>query len=74
MGLLRVTNPMATTGPVGGASPWLRFTSGDHGSILDPTSSLLVTTTMQTAAVGFLAGGGAGFAINGIPNVGTVLE
>jgi len=74
MGLLRVDKNIATSQVVGGATPWLRFTAGDHGSILDPTSSLLVTTTMQTAAVGFLLGNGAGFAINGITNVGTVLE
>ncbi len=74
MVLTRVSGASASAGAVGGGTPWLRFTGGDHGSILNPTASLLVTQTMQTAAVGFLAGGGLGFDISAIANVGTVLE
>ncbi|EDY87416.1 conserved hypothetical protein [gamma proteobacterium HTCC5015] len=34
---------------------WVRFTSGSHSSLLDPTDGLDVTTTMQTQMVGLLA-------------------
>ncbi|WP_321395093.1 alpha/beta fold hydrolase [uncultured Desulfuromusa sp.] len=37
----------------------LRFVSGDHSSILDPSSDALVTSVMQTAMAGFLASDGA---------------
>jgi hypothetical protein len=36
----------------------LRFISGDHGSILDPSGDALVTSVMQTAMAGFLASDG----------------
>lgn len=37
----------------------LRFVSGDHSSILDPSSDALVTSVMQTAMARFLASDGA---------------
>lgn len=36
----------------------VRFTSGDHGSILSPAADAAVTTEMQTEAASFLASGG----------------
>ena len=39
------------------ASGIVRFTDGTHGSLLDPTDSLSVTTEMQTQAATFFAAG-----------------
>ncbi|MBL1260568.1 MAG: Ig-like domain-containing protein [Thiotrichaceae bacterium] len=36
----------------------IRFTAGDHASLLDPSESAAATTVMQTAAVTFLASDG----------------
>jgi len=44
--------------------PWLRFTSGDHSSILDPTADPLVTSVMQTAMATFLVNDGASFTVS----------
>lgn len=50
--------------PVAAGSPvWVNFTSGVHSSLLDPTSSLAVTTEMQTHAASLVATGGAAFQI-----------
>lgn len=50
--------------PVGaGTGTWVHFTSGYHGSLIDPSASLAVTTEMQTHAVSLAASGGAAFAI-----------
>jgi hypothetical protein len=54
--------------PVGaGTGTWVHFTSGYHGSLLDPVidpaASLTVTTEMQTHAASLAASGGAAFAI-----------
>lgn len=46
-----------------GMGRWVHFTSGSHGSLLDPTASLAVTTEMQTHAASLVASGGAAFAI-----------
>ncbi|MGH8249616.1 MAG: hypothetical protein ACREVI_02785 [Steroidobacteraceae bacterium] len=46
-----------------GSGIWVHFTSGSHGSLLDPTSSLAVTTEMQTHAVSLAGSGGAAFVI-----------
>ncbi len=50
-----------------GTGTWVHFTSGYHGSLLDPSSnpaaSLAVTTEMQTHAASLAASGGAAFAI-----------
>ncbi len=70
-----VPSPLAGTDPLvramglelydGGATPpatdqvQLRFISGDHSSILDPTGDALVTSVMQTAMATFLATDGA---------------
>lgn len=56
MGLQRnsVTTPDGT---------WLRFTSGDHSSILSPAADPVVTTVMQTAMATFLATDGGTVAI-----------
>ncbi|MCF6236562.1 MAG: alpha/beta fold hydrolase [Gammaproteobacteria bacterium] len=42
----------------------LRFTSGDHRSILDPTANATVTTVMQTAIATFLASDGNAFTVS----------
>ena len=41
----------------------LRFTAGDHKSILDPSANATVTTAMQTAVATFLASDGDGFTV-----------
>ena len=46
-----------------GNGRWVHFTSGSHGSLLDPTASVLVTTEMQTQAASLAASGGAAFLI-----------
>lgn len=56
----------STAGPNGvaaGSGRWVHFLSGSHGSLLDPTASLAVTTEMQTHAASFVATGGAAFII-----------
>ncbi len=57
-GLVRIPAPGAP-GPVvdtAGHRVFVSFTAGSHGSILDPSASLAVTTEMQTEAVSFAAG------------------
>lgn len=51
----------AAVGP--GAPRWVHFTSGSHGSLLDPSASLAVTTEMQTHAASLASTGGSGFFI-----------
>jgi hypothetical protein len=46
-----------------GNADWVHFTSGSHGSVLDPTASLAVTTEMQTHAASLAASGGTAFVI-----------
>ena len=46
-----------------GSGRWVHFLSGSHGSLLDPTASLAVTTEMQTHAASLVASGGAAFVI-----------
>lgn len=57
----------ASTPGLNGVAPntgrWVHFLSGSHGSLLDPTASLPVTTEMQTHAASFVATGGAAFLI-----------
>lgn len=43
---------------------WLRFTAGDHRSLLDPTADLATTMAMQQAAATFLATDGGLVSIN----------
>jgi hypothetical protein len=55
-----------TAGPNGvaaGSGRWVHFLSGSHGSLLDPTASLAVTTEMQTHAASLAASGGTAFII-----------
>jgi dienelactone hydrolase len=49
---------------------WVRFTAGEHSSLLSPASSATVTTVMQTAVASFLASDGAALTI--IPDNGVV--
>lgn len=51
MGLAQVTADTSNSGVV-------RFTAGDHGSLLDPTASQAVTVEMQTQVATFAASGG----------------
>lgn len=48
-GLPRISAPGANPGPTG----YVNFIFGDHGSIIDPTSSADTTTEMQTESLGF---------------------
>ncbi len=53
--LSRIKAPPAS-GPVTGPSglrAYVNFISGDHGSLIDPTASLAVTTQMQAEAITF---------------------
>jgi pimeloyl-ACP methyl ester carboxylesterase len=58
MGLSPITDAGQNVDPAGirGA---VRFIQGSHGSLLDPTASLAVTTEMQTQATSMMASGGA---------------
>jgi hypothetical protein len=56
-------NAAGPTGVAAGSGRWVHFLSGSHGSLLDPTTSLAVTTEMQTHAASFAVNGGAGFLI-----------
>lgn len=56
-------NTVTGTGSVTGGKGVIRFTAGEHGSILDPTSSLAVTTAMQEAVVSFAVTGGTAVSI-----------
>ena len=63
MGLSVIDNlnvPVATSDLKTGANLGyvVRFTAGDHGSILSPTASLAATQEMQRETVNFLASGG----------------
>ena len=66
LGLTRVTanTDLAPTGESAITNPWLRFTAGNHGSVLDPTENGLVTQVMQNAMASFLATNGAGFDVD----------
>ncbi len=46
-----------------GSGRWVHFLSGSHGSLLDPTASLAVTTEMQTHAASLVATGGTAIVI-----------
>jgi len=59
--------PPATPGPVTNATgfrSYVNFVVGDHGSIIDPTASLAVTTEMQAEAITF-----AGASVPPIPQL-----
>jgi len=51
---------------------WLRFTSGDHASILSPAADLAVTTAMQALTAAFVATNGSTVALT--PEAVTLLE
>ena len=55
LGLSPIT---ATTVAPTGIRGVVRFVTGTHGSLLDPSASLQATVEMQTEAVSFLASGG----------------
>jgi dienelactone hydrolase len=48
----------------GGAHGIVRFTSGDHGSLLDPSADPAVTLEMQTEMVTFAVSGGTTIAVS----------
>ncbi|MGH8130548.1 MAG: hypothetical protein ACRES3_06815 [Steroidobacteraceae bacterium] len=56
-------NAAGPTAVAAGSGRWVHFTSGSHGSLLDPTASLAVTTEMQTHAASLVASGGTVFVI-----------
>lgn len=51
--------PVSTPSYNTGGGYVVRFTAGDHGSILSPTASAAATVEMQRETVNFLASGGA---------------
>jgi len=57
--LLGLTRLSTTTGPISDQLAQIRFTAGDHRSLLDPAANATVTTMMQTATATFLATGGS---------------
>jgi dienelactone hydrolase len=66
-GLWGAVDVLASEPPLvdpGGAHGIVRFTSGNHGSLLDPTADPAVTTEMQTQMVTFAATDGTTIAIN----------
>lgn len=54
MGLTRLTTTTAGLSQ----KAWMRFTTGDHASLLSPAASLAATTVMQEAMATFLASNG----------------
>ena len=56
-------NDVINTGAVTDNKGIIRFTAGDHGSILSPASSLVTTKTMQEAVVSFAATGGTNITV-----------
>jgi hypothetical protein len=71
LGLTQVNTPQS---PSGGTNFLLstKYTAGDHGSVLDPTSNADVTTEMQTELVSFLAANGKALSTSGV--AATVLQ
>jgi len=65
-------NAPGANGVAAGSGRWVHFLSGSHGSLLDPTASLAVTTEMQTHAASFVSTGGAAFVIT--PTGSALLE
>lgn len=61
MGLSPVTGSVQDPAGILGAT---RFTSGSHGSLLDPTANPAVTAEMQTQAASLLLSGGAAVQVN----------
>ncbi len=57
--LLDLTDVGADNAASAGPNSAVRFTAGDHGSIINPTASLEATTEMQTQAASFAASQGA---------------
>lgn len=65
---LNVTGPVqpgVTAFSLQPADTVVRFTRGDHGSILDPTASALATCEMQRQTASFLFAGGAAIPVGG---------
>ncbi|MGQ0384567.1 MAG: hypothetical protein ACT4UP_07815, partial [Gammaproteobacteria bacterium] len=56
-------NAAGPTGVAANGGRWVHFTSGSHGSLLDPTASGAVTTEMQIHAATLVASGGTAFVI-----------
>lgn len=68
MGLTRLTTTTAGLSQ----KAWMRFTTGDHASLLSPAASLAATTVMQEAMATFLASNGNLVAIS-VPGSGPVV-
>lgn len=56
-------NVAGPNGVAAGSGRWVQFNMGSHGSLLDPSASLAVTTEMQTHAASLAASGGGAFVI-----------
>jgi hypothetical protein len=63
-GATAVTAASPTLSDGAGVRGIVRFTAGDHGSLLDPTADPAVTSEMQTEMVTFAVTGGTTIAIN----------
>jgi len=61
LGLTRFSN---SDTPGGDQLAQIRFTAGDHASLLDPSENATATSVMQTAAITFLATDGATITIS----------
>lgn len=68
MGLTRLTTTTAGLSQ----KAWMRFTAGDHASLLSPAASLAATSVMQEAMATFLASDGNLVAIS-VPGSGPVV-
>ena len=61
--LMGLTNVNSSQGPGTDLHLSVKFTAGDHGSILDPTASAAVTTEIQREMALFLASDGAALTV-----------
>ncbi len=66
---LQGLNQVTASGAVTGQKGVIRYTAGTHGSILDPSASAAVTTSMQTAMGSFIATQGTQVNVGGDASV-----
>ena len=73
LAVLMSLTPINTAGPhalaAAGGGTLAQFTAGDHGSILDPTSSAAVTTEMQSETASVFGSGGTAVVVTDASNL-----
>ncbi len=73
LAVLMGLTPINTAGPhalaAAGGGTIAQFTAGDHGSILDPTSSAAVTTEMQSETASVFGSGGTAVVVTDASNL-----